>query len=191
MHNLWSCPISAFLKTVPPRARTAPFRRAFSGELSRQRHFPGARDARRRAMAPTVSTLATHRSWRNSPLQKDFIERRLSTLPTLKAGRGVGLDTTECGLNWRRLWRTPWAVPEEPALQDAPAIGDFHVRPVVLCAPLILHERFFPKGLSCPTCENGGDVTGSGWNPSGPRKVRAPLVSHYRARARAATQSDD
>ena len=143
-------------------------------------------------MAPVYSAQVGHRSWRTSPAQKDFIERLLLTLPTLKPGKGSGLDTSkrECGANWKRGWRTPWAAPEEPALQDAPAMGDFYVRPTFFFAPQVLYERFFPKGLPCPTCDEGGDVTGNGWNPSGPRKVRARLVSHYRARACAATRSD-
>ena len=136
-------------------------------------------------MAPVHSFPTAHKAWRTSPAQKEFIEGRLATLPTHKPWRGDGLDTSACGSNWRKNWRTPWAAPEEPALKDAPATEDFYVRPTYFCAPLVTHARFFAHGLACPQCEDGGEVmTGCGWNPAGPRKVRftfAPCQTTARA----------
>jgi hypothetical protein len=122
-------------------------------------------------MAPAYSTpVTTHKQWRTSPQQKAVIEERLATLPTRKAGKGVGLDTSNCGVGWRKNWGSPWATPVEPALMDAPAMGDFYVRPTFFFAPLLLHERFMER-MPCPKCEDVGDVSSSGWNPQGPRKV--------------------
>lgn len=142
-------------------------------------------------MAPVHSFPVAHKAWRTPPPQKAFIEKCIATLPSNKRGKGNGLDTTECGDNWRKNWGSPWRTPDEPALKDNPSTVDFYVRPTVFFAPLFLHERLLPKGLACPTCEDGGVVTGSGWNPSGPRKVRSTRIALPRAPVLPHIPSDD